>query len=114
MAQLDYKIVSYSHEGRHVTANVRVYRGAITTEDEMNQQTLVLEPVTRYRRIAVVRERTFEYDVPRDMTRQEFVTKVRGYLNKKLGDFASANGHTVITDQQDVSDYEQGINETEQ
>lgn len=111
MALLDYKITRLSHEGRHVTADVRVYRGAITTEQEEVNRELV--DVTRYRRIATVRERTFEYDVPRDMTREEFLTKVRAYLNNKLLTYAAANGHTVITEQQDIADYEPVVNEVE-
>jgi hypothetical protein len=111
MALLDYKIVRYSHEGRHVSADVRVYRGSVTTEQEYFDGQMV--DITRYRRIAKVREFHLEYDVPRDMTRTEFFTNVRGYLNKKLVNYAAANGHTVITPQQDVADYEAGVNEVE-
>lgn len=110
MALLDYKIVRFSHEGRHVIATVRVYRGAITTEQELVDGTL--QDVTRYRRIATVRERTFEYDVPQDMSKEDFLRKGRAHLNKKLLDFASANGHTVITQQQDTTDLEAVTNET--
>ena len=112
MALLDYKIVNYSHEGRHVSATVRVYRGAYqnVTEPIGNGET---KTTNRYVRAAKVRERTFEYDVPRDMTRSEFITKVRAHLNKKLMEWAAANGHTVITEQQDVTAYEAGLNETE-
>lgn len=110
MALLDYKIVRFSHEGRHVDATVRVYRGAITTQDE--ETSTGLQSVTRYRRIATVAERTFSYDVPRDMTREEFLTKARAYLNNKLLTYATAHGHTVISEQQDITDLESVSNET--
>jgi len=109
MALLDYKIVRFSHEGRHVSADICVYRGAVTTEQENVDGDL--QDVTRYRRIAKVLERHFEVDVPRDMTREEFLIKVRAYLNKKLLDYASAKGHTIITQQQDLTDYEDFSNE---
>lgn len=111
MALLDYKIVRFSHEGRHVEATVRVYRGAITTENEITGLANELQPVTRYRRIAVVGERNFSYDVPRDMTRAEFLAKARAYLNNKLLTYATARGHTVITEQQDISELESVTNE---
>jgi hypothetical protein len=111
MALLDYKLVRFSHDKRHVTATLRVYRGAVTTEDERNINGEMV-PVTRYRRIATVAERTFEYDVPRDMTRNEFITKARAYFNNKLLTFAQNNGHTVITEQQDTTDLEAVSNET--
>ena len=116
MALLDYKISNFSRDGRHVKALVTVSRGSFQD---------VVEPVTppsvtggtttvsRYVRIAKVRERIFEADVPRDMTAGEFFRKVRAHLNKKLLDWASANGHTVITAQQDISEYEPFSNEKE-
>lgn len=110
MALLDYKIVRLSHDKRHVDATVRVYRGAITTQNEtINGE---VQSVTRYRRIATVAERTFSYDIPRDMTREEFLQKGRSYLNNKLLNYATANGHTVITEQQDISELEGVSNET--
>ena len=112
MALLDYKITRFSHEGRHVEVDVRVYRGAVTTENQTVDAFGTQEPVTRYRRIATVAERTFSYDVPRDMTREEFLQKGRAWLNNKLLNYAQANGHTVITEQQDLSDLEAVSNET--
>jgi hypothetical protein len=111
MALLDYKITRLSHNGRHVTANVRVYRGSVTTEQDSVNGTM--QDVTRYRRIAKVREFTVDYDVPRGMTRDEFATKARAYLNNKLIAYAQANGHTVINQQQDITDYEPVDNELE-
>lgn len=111
MALLDYKIVNISHDKRHISAKIRVYRGAITTEQEEVAREMV--DVTRYRRIAKVREFHLEYDVPRDMTRKEFLQKARAYLNNKLLAYAQANGHTVITEQHDISDYEPVLNEVE-
>lgn len=112
MALLDYKIVRFSHEGRHVDATVRVYRGAVTTEDELTGISRELAPVTRYRRNAMVAERTFSYDVPRNMTREEFLQKARAYLNNKLLNYATAHGHTVIIEQQDITDLEEVTNDT--
>lgn len=112
MALLDYKIVRYSHNGRHVSADVRVYRGRMEDETHTNLDgsTFTTE---RYVRIAKVRTFHLEYDVPRDMTREEFVAKVRAYLNKKLLTYAQANGHTVISQQKDVSEHEDVVNESE-
>jgi hypothetical protein len=110
MALLDYKIVNFSHTGRHVTATVRVYRGAVTTEQE--EVMGVVQDVTRYRRIARVLERVYTYDVPSEWSREQFLVKARAYLNKKLADYATANGHTVITEQTDIADLEVVDNET--
>lgn len=111
MALLDYKIVRFSHDKRHVSADVRVYRGDISTQ----QETLPTgtQDVTRYRRAAKVREFHVEYDVPRDMTREEFLQKARAFLNNKLLTYAQANGHTVITEQQDITAMEAVSNEVE-
>lgn len=111
MALLDYKIVRLSHEGRHISADIRVYRGAITTQQEEVDGDMT--DVTRYRRAAKVREFHVEYDVPRDMSREEFITKARAHLNNKLLMYAQANGHTVITEEQDTSDLEPVANEIE-
>lgn len=112
MALLDYKIVKFTHEGRHVDVTVRVYRGAVTTEDEKDIVDGSMVPVTRYRRIAKVAERDFSYDVPRDMTKAKFLQKARAYFNNKLLNYATANGHTVIGQQQDITDLEAVDNET--
>lgn len=105
MALIDYKIVRFSHEGRHVSALVRLYRGAMQDVEEPmvggGTQT-----VNRYVRIALVAQRTYEYDVPRDMSREEFIVKARAYLNNKLMAFAESNGHTVIPPQQDTAGLE--------
>lgn len=112
MALLDYKIVRYSHSGRHVSADVRVYRGRMEDETHTNLDGSTFT-TRRYMRIAKVRTFHLEYDVPRDMTREEFVAKVRAYLNNKLLTYAQANGHTVISKQQDVSEYEDVANKSE-
>lgn len=113
MALLDYKIVSFSHVNRHVVVKVRVYRGTVGAETEFNSITHQNESITRYRRAAKVREFTLTYDVPRDMTREEFIQKARAYLNKRLLDYAAANGHTVITEQQDITGLEEVSNPIE-
>lgn len=69
--------------------------------------------VNQYVRIAKVAERSYEYDVPRDMTREEFLVKARALLNQRLLTFAQANGHTVITQQQDTTDFEPVNNESQ-
>jgi len=116
MALLDYKIVRYSHNGRHVSADVRVYRGRMEDETHTNLDGSTFT-TNRYVRIAKVRTFHLEYDVPRDMTRdmtrKEFVAKVRAYLNNKLLTYAQVNGHTVISQQQDTSEYEDVVNESE-
>lgn len=111
MALLDYKITRLSHEGRHVTVTIRVYRGSIGTESESGNG--VPTDVTRYRRIALVRERTLDFDVPRDMSANEFARKTRGVLNRRIIDWADLNGHTIISQQQDLTDYEPVLNESE-
>lgn len=111
MALLDYKIVRFSHEGRHVTTDVRVYRGAITTQQELVDG--AMQDVTRYRRTAMVLEKHYEYDVPIDMTREEFITKARKYLNNKLIIYANNHGHTVITKEKDVEGLDEVTNESE-
>ena len=111
MALLDYKITNFSQSGRHVSANVRIFRGSMQNVTTTNIVTGESTTVNRYVRTAPVALRHFEADVPRDMTRAEFETKVRAFLNKKLLDYASANGHTVIGEEQDLNDYEALSNE---
>ena len=112
MALIDYKIVRIQRENRHIEIVVRLYRGSVTTQDELVGMQFVSTPITRYRRTAVVAQRKFTYDIPRDMTKEEFFVKARTYLNKKLLDYAAANGHTVIDEEQDITDLEPVANET--
>lgn len=113
MALIDYKIVRFSHDKRHVSVTVRLYRGAVEDVLQVTPENPNGSLVSTYVRKAKVAERTFEYDVPTNMSKQEFLTKARSFLNKKLNDFANTNGHTVITPQQDVSAYEAPLNERE-
>lgn len=111
MALIDYKIVKLQRDGRHVIAIVRLYRGAMQDVNERGAQgTTVI--VNRYVRIAPIVERTFEYDLLRDMSQEEFMKKAEYFLNKKLIDFASARGHTIISGQEVVTGLEAVSNET--
>lgn len=114
MALIDYKIRKLSHEKRHVSINVAIYRGRIqdvTQYDFMTGNDVVTPNV--YVRIAKMREFTIEYDVPRDMTRQEFLTKAQAYLNNKILTYAQNNNHTVISVQHDITKLEPVTNEKE-
>lgn len=113
MALIDYKIRSFSHDKRSVKVAITIYRGSLQTvtyTDLFGQSVTV--PNT-YVRIAKVRDLLIEYDVPRDMTRREFFEKAQAYLNDKIVKFATANGHTVITQQTDKTGLEPVINEKE-
>lgn len=110
MALVDYKIKSFSHEGRRVSVTVGVYRGAF--QDVEIGTPSAPETVNVYVRTNLLATRSYQYTVPRDMTRQEFLIMARGYLNDKLLTWASANGHTVIDQQQDTSQTEVVAEET--
>lgn len=111
MALLDFKIAKIQKNKRHIAVTINVYRGKVTIEDELVDDKLA--PVKRYRRIAKVGSRTFEYDVPKDMTRKEFMPKARAFLRNKLLTFAETKSHTVITQQRDISKLEAVTNEKE-
>lgn len=62
----DYKIVTQREEnGQIMYQKVRFYSGEVTTEDELVRdeatKLLVLQPVTRYRRTAVIDEIEYTY-----------------------------------------------------
>lgn len=62
MATLDYKIVEEEiKNGSVVRQRVRFYEGAVTTENEMNLNTGLVEPVNRYRRTLMVEEVEYTY-----------------------------------------------------
>lgn len=114
MALIDYKIKRLSHEKRHVTVDISVYRGAfqdVSYFDPILNETVITPNV--YVRIAKVRDITMEYDVPKEMTRQEFFEKAQAYINNKILALADKGGHTVIEVQRDVSKLEAVTNEKE-
>lgn len=108
---IDYKIVSLVHVGRHVSVRVRIYRGAISLV--VSSSVFESLPSSQYVRNVVLRDRTFEYDLTRDMTTDEVLRKAQFLLNKRLSDWAFANGHVVILEEQDTTGYETPSNETE-
>jgi len=58
---IDYKIVEEREiDGKLVYQKVRFYEGAITTENE--ETVNGIEPVTRYRRTALIEEREYNYE----------------------------------------------------
>lgn len=114
MALLDFKIVGIKRTGRQISALVRVFRGQYTNVPVRDPFTGVESTELQYKRIAKVLEKVYQYEIPRDMTKDEFFAKARAYFRKKLIDYATANGHTVITDQLDITDWEPMTNESEQ
>jgi hypothetical protein len=63
---IDYKLVIEREVDGLVYQKVRFYEGAVTTEDETsyNSETdqFITEPVTRYRRTAMIEEREYYYE----------------------------------------------------
>lgn len=60
---IDFKIVEEREDAEGVIyQKVRFYEGDITTEDEFNPDTRKIEPVTRYRRTAMIEEREYNYE----------------------------------------------------
>lgn len=59
---VDYKIVEEREENGIKYQKVRFYEGNITTEDELNPLTDQIEPVTRYRRSAMIEEKEYWYE----------------------------------------------------
>lgn len=57
----DYKIVEERYLDGVIYQKVRYYEGAVTTEDEINPETLMPEPVTRYRRVSMFEEVEYIY-----------------------------------------------------
>lgn len=111
MALIDYKIRNVSRAGRRVSVSLSVFRGSmqdVTVTDPKGVQTIE----NQYVRTAKVVDRTYTFDITRDMTVGEFLGKIFAYLNDKLVKFAETNGHTVITKQQDTAGMESVSNET--
>ena len=74
----DYKIVRKTVNGNKTIITARMYEGDVTTEKEMNPETMKLVDVTRYRRTKMLKE--VEYIEPTKQTDEE----TRTYLNDKL------------------------------
>ena len=58
----DYKVVEEREEDGVIYQRVRFYEGDVTTEDEWNPETRSMEPVTRYRRTALLEEVEYTYE----------------------------------------------------
>lgn len=69
---MDYKFAKYTeHDDGTVSATVRFYDGAITTEEEevlLEDMTRVVQPVTRYRRTAMIEEVDYVFGSASDVT----------------------------------------------
>ena len=59
---MDYKIAEERTENGLIYQKVRYYEGDVTTENEYDTFTDTMEPVTRYRRTAMVEEREYWYE----------------------------------------------------
>lgn len=60
---IDFKIVEEREDSDGVMyQKVRFYEGDTTTENEYNPVTRQIEPVTRYRRTAMIEEREYNYE----------------------------------------------------
>lgn len=59
---IDYKVVEEREEGDLIYQKVRFYEGDITTLDELNPSTGIIEPITRYRRSEMVEEIEYWYE----------------------------------------------------
>jgi len=95
--EIDYKIKSFKLTQNGISADIRIYKGATTTENEKdtaNPDSDVLVPVTRYRRDEMVKEVTLELDA------QQVANLFRKYVNKKMVKEASDRGATIISEQQ--------------
>lgn len=79
----DYKIIGATREAGMTVADVRVYSGDVTTENEMNWDTRKMESVTRYRRTGVIR--VFSVCFKGDLT----VDALAKNLNVQLKDIAT-------------------------
>lgn len=92
---VDYKINDIRRDGTTTTVNITVYRGTISTQDEIIPGTIppTIGPVTRYRRN--IKVGTFERTLDRDVTEEQ----VRARLNEFLATRAALLGETVITEQ---------------
>ncbi len=96
MALIDYKFTNIQHMGNLVhSLTVRFYSGDITTENELDFNNVSV-PVTRYRRVVLLGEKTWTPE--RSLTSRQMVHTI----NKKLRERFPAV--TRIVQQQDEAD----------
>jgi hypothetical protein len=88
---IDYKIADIKLSSQGISANIRIYEGDITTEQELVDGTM--QDVTRYRRSSKLVERNIVLDT------NEVIALFTKYLNKRLAQEAAQRGKTVITEQ---------------
>lgn len=78
--QTDFKIVQTLEDGQGVHVTARIYKGKVTTEDEGGAATGAIVPVTRYRRLGLLRE--VKFDLVKGTTKNAVETKLKMELAK--------------------------------
>lgn len=79
---VDYKIISMVDGSAGIIAKIRIYSGAITTKNELNDDG-VLESVTRYRRTSIIGEK--EIRIPTN-EKKATIDKILNAELDKLGE----------------------------
>jgi len=106
---MDYKISTIKRYDNVTEVLVRVYEGAVTTENEevTNPKTKKLEsmPVTRYRRTKVLGELNIKYRGDIAPTREERDIYLRRMIDEKVQAIATTEGKELITEQQGKEAY---------
>lgn len=95
--QLDYKIAGIVQDGKTTVCKMRVYKGAVTTENEIVLGK-VAEPVTRYRRQSLLSEEVIEFEGSLSM--EEIVKQ----LNLKLDEHCEEQKLKAIDSQKASND----------
>lgn len=94
---IDYKFNSIVRDGTQTTVNLTIYRGAVTTTDELVSASVdelpTLQPVTRYRRNQIIG--TYQRTLDRDVTEQQIRTAINNFIVTR----AAQIGETVIPEQ---------------
>jgi hypothetical protein len=90
---IDYKIHKTVDNGTDVSVTYRIYDGAVTTENEYDLLTDKEVPVERYRRTAMLGEKTVVYSKSDD---------IRQKLNLVLDAEATKRGDVVIDEQKNA------------
>lgn len=99
MALIDYKFTNIVRDGRRLRLHISVYRGSFKDLPQYLDDELIT--VNRYSRDAKVLERTVEITTPQSLTKEQYEDQAMKYINKKIVDYATSRGHTVITEQTD-------------
>lgn len=89
----DFKINSIIQNEKGKTVVFSIYQGAITTEDEWDDKTKSLQPVTRYRRTEKLLTQMINLGVDSD---------IRSELKNKLAERAALLKTEVIPQQKNV------------